>query len=271
MKFYKNTKRFVGEIMNIFKELYNYRELLKTNIKKEIRGKYKGSWLGVIWTFLNPLMQLLVYSFVFPFILRVNVEHYTIFMIVALIPWTFFTTAVQMGDRCIVDNGDILKKVYFPREIIPISVVTSALVNFLITSIIVFLFVIFGGVGLSVYVLLFPVIVLIQYMISLSFAFILSALVVFVRDIDHFVGIVLMLAFYVTPIVYDPNVIPAKYQWAIKINPMAQIINAYRDVLYYKQFPDLNALGILGIISVFALAISYLIFKRLERNFVEEL
>ena len=116
--------------MKIFKELYNYRELLKTNIKKEIRGKYKGSWLGILWTFLNPLLMLAVYSFVFPYILRVNVENYTIFMIVALIPWNFFTTAIQTGTGSVVANGNILKKVYFPREIIPISITTSQLVNF---------------------------------------------------------------------------------------------------------------------------------------------
>ena len=106
-------KRCVDK-MSIFKELYQYRELLKTNVKKEIRGKYKGSWLGVLWTFLNPLLQLLVYSFVFPYILRVNVEHYTIFMMVALVPWTFFTTAVQNGTASIINEAGIVKKVYFP-------------------------------------------------------------------------------------------------------------------------------------------------------------
>lgn len=257
--------------MVLFKELYNYRELLKANIKKEIRGKYKGSWLGVVWTFLNPLLQLLVYSIVFPFILRINVEHYTIFMIVALMPWTFFTTAVQQGCGCIVANEGILKKVYFPREIIPVSVVSSALINFLITCIVMFLFVIFGGVGLSWYVLLFPLVVLIQYLFTLAFVFVLSAVVVFIRDIDHFVGIILMLAFYVTPIIYTADMLPAKFQWAIKINPMAQIIGAYRNILYYKQLPDLTALGILGAISILLCALGYAIFKKLERNFAEEL
>ena len=93
--------------MKVFKELYNYRELLKTNIKKEIRGKYKGSWLGVIWTFLNPLLMLAIYAIVFPHILRVDVENYTIFMIVALIPWNFFTTAIQTGTNSVVRTGDL--------------------------------------------------------------------------------------------------------------------------------------------------------------------
>ena len=214
--------------MNVFKEIYNYRELLKTNIKKEIRGKYKGSWLGVLWTFLNPLLMLAVYAFVFPYILRVNVDNYTIFMIVALIPWNFFTTAIQSGTGSVVANGNILKKVYFPREIIPISITTSQLVNFLITCIIMAVFIIFSGVGFSVHALLFPLLVLIQYILILGLTFILSALTVFVRDIDHFVSVILMLGFYATPIVYQAEMLPKKSQIFLKLNPMAQLVEAYR-------------------------------------------
>lgn len=256
--------------MNVFKELYNYRELLKTNIKKEIRGKYKGSWLGVLWTFLNPLLMLAVYSFVFPYILRVNVENYTIFMIVALIPWNFFTTAIQMGTGSVVANGNILKKVYFPREIIPISVTTSQLVNFLITCIIMFVFIIFSGVGFSIHLLIFPLLIAIQYIITLALTFILSALTVFVRDIDHFVSVILMLGFYGTPIVYQANMLPLKFQWILKFNPMAQLVEAYRAILYYHQMPDWTMLGIWGIASIILLILGYLIFKKLEKSFVEE-
>lgn len=257
--------------MKVFKEIYNYRELLKTNIKKEIRGKYKGSWLGILWTFLNPLLMLAVYSFVFPYILRVNVENYTIFMIVALIPWNFFTTAIQTGTGSVVANGNILKKVYFPREIIPISITTSQLVNFLITCIIMFIFIIFSGVGFSYHVFIFPILVLIQYIITLAFTLVLSALTVFVRDIDHFVSVILMLGFYATPIVYQASMLPNKFQWALKINPMAQIVEAYRAILYYHRMPDWQMLGIWGIASVILLVLGYIIFKKLEKSFVEEL
>lgn len=256
--------------MKVFKELYRYRELLKNNIKKEIRGKYKGSWLGVVWTFLNPLLMLLVYSIVFPYILRVKVENYTIFMMVALVPWTFFTTAVQTGTGSVVANGNILKKVYFPREIIPISVVTSALINFLITCIIMVVFILVSGVGFSVHCLLFPLIVLIQYIITLAIVFVLSAITVYVRDVDHFVSIIIMLAFYVTPIVYKADMLPQKFQWALKINPMAQLIEAYRAVLYEHCMPDMTMLGIWGLIGIAMLIVGYLIFKKLEKQFVEE-
>ena len=257
--------------MSVFKELYQYRELLKTNVKKEIRGKYKGSWLGVIWTFLNPLLQLLVYSFVFPYILRVNVENYTIFMIVALVPWTFFTTAIQTGTGSIIAESGIIKKVYFPREIIPISVVLSALVNFLITCIIMFLFIFFSGIGFTKLTLLFPFFVLIQTIFTLALTFLLSAITVFIQDIGHFVSIVLMLAFYATPIVYNSELLPAKFQWVISLNPMAQVINAYRDTLYYQKLPDMSSLGMLTVISIVALVVCYKIFKKLERSFAEEL
>ena len=257
--------------MNVFKEIYNYRELLKTNIKKEIRGKYKGSWLGVLWTFLNPLLMLAVYAFVFPYILRVNVDNYTIFMIVALIPWNFFTTAIQSGTGSVVANGNILKKVYFPREIIPISITTSQSVNFLITCIIMAVFIIFSGVGFSVHALLFPLLVLIQYILILGLTFILSALTVFVRDIDHFVSVILMLGFYATPIVYQGEMLPKKFQIFLKLNPMAQLVEAYRSILYYHRLPDMTMLVVWGLGSVALLVVGYLIFKKLEKSFVEEL
>ena len=255
----------------MLRELYNYRQLLKSNVRKEIRGKYKGSWLGVLWTFLNPLLMLAVYAFVFPYILRVEVENYTIFMIVALIPWTFFTTAVQTGTGCVVANGNILKKVYFPREIIPISVTTSQLVNFLITCLIMFVFIIFSGVGFSKHVLLLPVIVLVQYVLTLAINFLLSAITVFVHDVDHFVSVALTLGFYATPIVYLASMLPAKFQWAMSVNPMAVMVEAYRAILFYHKMPDMKLFGIWTALSFILLVVNYMLFKKLEKSFVEEL
>lgn len=257
--------------MNVFKELYNYRELLKTNVKKEIRGKYKGSWLGIIWTFLNPLLMLAVYAFVFPYILRVDVENYTIFMIVALIPWNFFTTAVISGTSCININGMILKKVYFPREIIPLSVTISQTINFLITCLIMFIFILCSGVGFSIHFLLFPVLVLIQFILTLGINFILSSVTVFIHDIAHFVQIAMTLGFYATPVVYLSSMLPAKFQWAMHVNPMAVLVEAYRAVLYSHTMPDMNWVGIWAGLSVIILVFGYLLFKKLEKSFVEEL
>ena len=126
--------------MKVFKELYNYRELLKTNVKKEIRGKYKGSFLGVLWSFINPLLTVLIYVLIFPYIMKTQTDNYLIFLICGVIPWNFFTTVITQGTTCIIQNGNLIKKVYFPREILPLSVVTSGLINFSISCIIILIF-----------------------------------------------------------------------------------------------------------------------------------
>ena len=166
----------MGDKRGIFEELYHYRELLKTNVKKEIRGKYKGSFLGVLWSFLNPLLMVLVYAIVFPYLMRMQQEHYLIYLITGIIPWIFFTTVVTTGCNCILINGGIIKKVYFPRAILPISVVAAGLVNFLISCIVILLFLIFGGVGLSLNILWVIPIAIIQSLFSLGLLFILSAI-----------------------------------------------------------------------------------------------
>ena len=124
----------------MLKELYQYRELLKTNVKKEIRGKYKGSFLGVLWSFINPLLTTIIYSIIFSFLLKSTQEHYVTFVILGVLPWTWFTSTLS-GTNSILLNGPLIKKVYFPREVIPISVVTSGLVNYLISCLIILLFV----------------------------------------------------------------------------------------------------------------------------------
>ena len=257
--------------MNVLKNIYNYRELLKNNVKKEIRGKYKNSALGVIWTFLNPLLQLLVYALIFPLILKTTQEYYVIFVCVGLIPWTFFTTSVSQSAWTIIANGNIVKKVYFPREILPISIVTSGMVNFLISTIIIVAFCLIYGLGLTKYVVFFPIILIIQYVFQLGLSFILSAATVYFRDLEHFIQIVLQVLFYATPIVYAGDTIPEAFRFIINLNPMAHIINGYRAIFYNQTMPDIKILGIVFIISIVLCISGYLIFRKLQKGFAEEL
>ena len=257
--------------MNVFKNIYNYRELLKTNVKKEIRGKYKNSILGVMWSFLNPLLQLVVYSVIFGALLAGGDKTYPIYICVALIPWTYFTTAITQASFTIITNGNIIKKVYFPREILPISVVTSGAVNFVISTIIILLFVIISGLGITKYIILYPFILLVQYILILGISFILSAITVYFRDLEHIIGIVLLAAFYGTPIVYKLEQLPHNLQILMKLNPMTHIINGYRDIFYYQRMPDMQSLFILLGISVILTVTGYFIFKKLQKGFAEEL
>lgn len=256
--------------MGLIKDLNQYREFLKTNVKKDIRGKYKGSFLGVLWSFLNPLLSVVVYAIVFPYIMRIKVENYLIYLITGIIPWTFFTTSINMGMNSILFNANIIKKVYFPRIILPISSVTSCLVNFLISCIIILLFCIGSGVGVSIYLLWLPVVVIIQYLFQLGLVFILSAVEIYMRDIEHIINFFISMLFYVTPILYTPETFPDKLSWVLKINPLAYLMISYRDIFLYQSNPSIKGLCVVLAISVVLFFTGYFIFEKLQKGFAEE-
>lgn len=257
--------------MKLLKNLYNYRELLKTNVKKDVGGKYKNSFLGVLWSFINPLLQIAVYAFVFQIIMRSSIENYAVYLCCALVPWQYFSSVVLRGAATIIDNGNIIKKVYFPREILPISIVTSEGINFLISTIIILGFVIVSGIGLSVNVFWYFLIVIIQYIISLGISFIVSSLSVYFRDLLHLLGVVMQLLFYATPIVYSAQNVPASFRWILKINPMSYLIEGYRSIFYEKMPPDFKSLGIALLMGIVLCTVGYFVFRKLEKGFAEEI
>ena len=248
------------------KEVYKYRELLKTNVKKDIRGKYKESFLGVLWSFVNPLLSVLVYAIVFPLILKDSQPHYVTYLVIGIIPWTFFTTAISQGTTSILINSGIIKKVYFPREILPISVVTSALINFLISCLIIIIFVICSGIGLSLNILYLPLIAIVQYFFTLGLVLITSSINVYIRDAEYIINFIVAMLFYATPILYSSTLFPPNLRWI----PLATIINSYRDIFYYKLAPNIGALLVLLLFSLLLTVIGYKIFNKLEKGFAEE-
>ena len=257
--------------MKFFKSLYQYRELLKTSISKDIRGKYKNSVLGIIWSFLNPLLQIAVYAIVFPLIMKSSLPNYTVFLCCGLIPWNFFSAAISRTSFTMIENGNIIKKVFFPREILPISVTTSEAINFIISTIIILAFVLGYGMGISKFIIFYPIVLLVQYLLLTGISFIVSSVTVYFRDLQHFISIALQLLFYATPIVYAPDSIPVDFQWILQYNPMTYIINAYRDIFYYQQMPDFVSLGMVLVGSLIFCVIGYLIFNKLQRRFAEEI
>ena len=183
--------------MDFFKDLYQYRELLKTNVHKDIRGRYKGSFLGILWTFLNPLLQVFVYYLVFPYLFRASlIPNFLCFLITGIIPWNLFITVVNGGTTVFKANGGIIKKVYFPREILLVSQVLSGIVNFLISCIIILIFCICTGAGISYHLILLPVLIAIEGLLSLGIIFILGSINVYVQDMENIVQFILNLLFY---------------------------------------------------------------------------
>lgn len=259
-------------MINTIKELYHYREMIISLIKRDLRGKYKASVLGFLWTFLIPLLQLIVYTFVFSTILKSGIENYYIFLIVGLFPWNFFSSAVTSGASCVVSQENLIKKIYFPRLVLPVSFVTSAFVNMLLTFVVVLAVLLFSGTGFSGKALCFlPVIMLIEYILALGICMLVSALTVYFRDLEYILGIIMMAWIYLTPVFYQMDIVPEEFQMIFNINPMTPIIVAYQQILYYKQVPDMTTLVHAILLGILVLILGYSVFNKIQRRFVEEL
>lgn len=258
--------------MKLIKELYSYRTMIASLVKRDLRGRYKGSVLGFLWTFLNPLFQLIVYTVVFSFILPSGIEKYYLYLFVALVPWLFFSTALTGGSSCIIVQKDLIKKIYFPRLVLPVSFVISQFINMLLTFIVIFIVIIISGIGINFIALTYlPVIMLVEFILALGIVTLVSAITVYLKDLEYILGIVSMAWMYMTPILYDITLIPEKFRSLYMLNPMTPIIIAYRDVLYYKKIPEIETLGLGIILGIVVLVIGIFAFKKLNKRFAEEL
>lgn len=262
--------------MQHFKELYEYREMIISLVRKDLRGRYKGSVLGFLWTFINPLLQLIVYTIVFSIIMNTSYEQYYLFLFVALVPWMFFSSSVTDGAASILKEKDMVKKIYFPREVLPISTVTSGFVNMILTFIVVFVVVIISGRGLNPLALLcLPVVMIVEYILCLGIALIVSSLTVYLRDLQYILGIFVMALQYLTPVMYGVDMVERSSagKWLVmmfNLNPMTPIIKIYRQIIYYGEVPELGSLLIAVAVGAVFIVVGEILFKRLQKGFAEE-
>lgn len=258
--------------MKHLKELYNYRQMIFSLVRKDLRGRYKGSLLGFLWTFINPLLQLFVFTLVFSIIMKAGYEQYYLFLFVALVPWMFFASSIQDGSTSVLRDKEMIKKIYFPREVMPIATVTSGFVNMLLTFVVIFIVLFVSGRGLNVLALLcLPVVMLVEYILCLGIAMIVSALTVYFRDLQYILGIIVMALQYLTPVMYGPDMLPDWILPFFQLNPMTPIITIYRDILYWKQVPDLTVLLYSLFLGVIFVTVGYFMFNRLQKGFAENL
>src|SRR4030067_3166467 len=255
------------------KTLFSYRELLFSLTKKELKVKYRGSVLGFLWSLLNPILIMLVYSFVFSIVLRAGIKEFAIFLICALLPFNFLSNSVNYGTGSIISNSNLVNKIYFPREIIPLSIVLANLFNFLLE--LVALFIVLGIMGYKFYIYLYllPVVIFIQFFLVVGMTLLVSALNVFFRDLQHLITIIMMVWFFVTPIIYPLDMVPERFRFILQLNPMTVFATYYRDIFYFVKYPEgagfpsapetLIAVGI----TLLIFFIGYFTFKKLEPRF----
>ena len=254
------------------KEIYAYRTMIYSLVKRDLKGRYKGSVLGFLWTFINPLFQLLIYTFVFSIVLRSGIEDYYMFLFVALIPWIFFSTSLAGGTTCVTGQKNMVQKIYFPREVLPLSFVTSNFVNMLLSFLVVFAVMLIMRYKFNPLALLCLIpVMLIEYLLALGFTFLLSAVTVYFQDMQYIMGILTMAWQFLSPVMYSQDAIPENWRRIYALNPMTPIIIAYRDILYYAKIPDLSTLLSATVMGVVLFAIGWFAFDRMQRHFAEEM
>lgn len=254
-----------------FRRLIYLRDLLREMVARDMKLRYKRSILGVAWSLINPLVQLLVLQLIFGVVLNLDIPNYSVFLFTGLLVWTWFQSGLFSAAGVIVDNPDLIKRPGFPVAILPIVTVTTHLVHFLLALPILFGFLIFSGVQVTTVVLVLPLIILLQFLLTLSLSYFVAAAHVNFRDTQYLLGIILLLGFYLSPIFYNISVIPESYRWLYYLNPMVSLIESYRTVLMQGQLPSLLPSFILLGMSLVILILGHSIFTRVSYKFVEEI
>jgi lipopolysaccharide transport system permease protein len=263
-------------------ELFRYRDLLLYLVIRELKARYKNSALGFLWSLLNPLAMMLVFTLMFTVILPNNqMRAYPIFLLCGLLPWNYFTAAINSSLNSIVGNSNLVKKVYFPREILPISSVLAQLVNFLLSLVVLFVLLFVFRLDLSSKLWILPIVIMLQTSFIIGLALMLSAINVYYRDTTMVIDVVILAWFFLTPIFYPMSVLPVSYEaFGITfdihrlmniLNPMASIINTYRDLLYLGTYTTGDFLLRTAVTSFAVLIMGYWVFIKMSSNFGEEL
>jgi ABC-2 type transport system permease protein len=253
------------------KEIYLYREMLRNLVSKELRARYKASVLGFLWTFVNPLLTLAVYTFVFSVVMKSGIKNFSMFLFVALLPWNYLSMSIVQGATSLVQNVSLVKKIYFPRAILPLSLVLANMINYLLGLIILIPALAIFHVRFTVALVAFPVVLVVETLLVTSLTLIVAVGNVYFRDLEHIIGIFVMLWFFVTPIVYSIDTLPANLRNMFNFNPAAPIIEAYRAIFFYGRWPDWVILGWLALGLVLLLMICWFAFMRLQRAVAEEI
>ena len=252
-------------------ELVQYRELARNLVNRDIKLRYRNSVLGFVWCLGNPLLMMAVFTVVFTILMPTDIPKYPVFILCALLPWNYFNTSIMGAIDSIVGNAHLIKKVYFPREVLPLSIVLANLVNFLLALIVLFAMLFAFRVRLTPWALYLPLIILIQTIFTLGLALIFATLNVFYRDTKIIMEVGMLAWFFLTPVFYRiEDLVPQYARLMYWVNPMASFISWYRIVLYHGTSMEPGFIFRTFVTSVIALVVGYLVFTRYSSVFGEE-
>lgn len=252
------------------RELYAYRVLIQSLVVRDLKARYRGSVLGFLWTFLNPLLLMATYTLVFSVYIRIEMEKYTAFLLTGLLPWIWFSSSLLMGATSILEGGSLIKKVFFPAQVLPTVTVLANFVNFLLSLPFLLLFLLLFRVKIEWPILALLPIMGIQLVFTMGLVLLVSALTVRYRDLSQLLSNLLTLWFFLSPIIYPASQVPEAFRFTLALNPMAPLVVAYQDALFYNRPPSWEALGGAALVAAFVFLIGIQVFDWFKGSFAEE-
>ena len=253
------------------RKIAHFFDLLRVLVDRDMKLLYKRSALGIAWTLINPLLQLAVFSFVFRSVIPINIPQFSSFAFSGLLIWTWSQTALFQATGLITSNKALIRQPNFPTAILPVVTTMTGLIHFLLALPVLIIFLAVDGVEPSSVLFVLPLLMVIQFVLTVGLAYPLAALNVTFRDTQHTLGVLLQMLFYLTPIFYDLNSVPKEFQPFYQLNPMVPLIEAYRAILLKGTQPDWQALLIVSLVVAVILPLGLAIFRRQSNTFVEEL
>lgn len=255
------------------KEIFRLRQLILSLALKDLKVKYRQASCGFGWMFINPLVQTGLFTFIFSFIFKIGIKNYPLFLLSGLFPWAYLASVVNDASMCIINNSNLIKKTYFPRETLPLSVVLTQSIIFSFPLLILSIFSFINNPELITFYIWLPVVVIVQMMLLTGLALAVSALNVHYRDVSFIINVLLMAGFYAAPIVYPvdmvKNLLPQELMRLYLANPITGIIVAYQNIFFYIQPPDILSILSLFLVSLLILGLGFWIFHKYEASFEE--
>jgi lipopolysaccharide transport system permease protein len=263
---------------NFLRKIYIQRSLIRNFVVRDLKARYVGSFIGIFWSVIHPIVLLLVYTFVFSLIFRSRInpetegtDSFALFLFCGILPWLFFQDTVQRSSTVIIENTNLVTKTLFPGEILPLVILLSGFVNHLIGFAIFFPILLFSSVKISIFILMIPVYIFFLMAFTLGISWFVASLNVFIRDVSQIVTVILMFWFWGTPIFYPMEIFPKSLVFLVHCNPLAYVVIGYRDCLLRNQMPDLEKLAIFAVISLVVFSVGGIFFRKTKREFADNL
>lgn len=251
--------------------IIHLKDLLYELIRREIKVQYEGTLLGFVWSLIIPFLHLGIFYFLFKVILQINTPRFTTFAFVGIITYTWFQTSLTLAAAAASSNRELVLRPQFPSAILPVVSVASSMVHFIFSLPVLFIIVFLEEHRLSPLIFLIPFVMGVQFLLSLGIGYMVAILNILFRDTRHILDVLLRLFYFITPVFYEPKMVPGRYRWLYELNPLVAILQSYRDIIYRGVMPEWSALGVVAIFSIASVWFGLRVFQQQSHRFLEEL